>query len=254
MNVPKAFISIFLLLLSWNPLSQFRGLGTDNSKKSSSSANLWCESWKLSVEVHNLREWRSVPPKCVDYVGRYMKSGQYDKDLQLAVREARSYAHGLNIVGDGKDAWIFDIDETTLSNLGYYEQIDFGGSPYNRTKYFEWVMEEKATAIQATLSFYNDLRAMGFSIFFITGRRHMYRNVTAGNLLRAGYKHWSGLLMREPDDKPSNVQSLKIAKRTKLEEDGYKIWGNMGDQWSDITGEPSGLRTFKVPNPMYYVG
>uniref|UniRef100_A0A0D6R8U6 Acid phosphatase n=1 Tax=Araucaria cunninghamii TaxID=56994 RepID=A0A0D6R8U6_ARACU len=184
MNVPKAFISIFLLLLSWNPLSQFRGLGTDNSKKSSSSANLWCESWKLSVEVHNLREWRSVPPKCVDYVGRYMKSGQYDKDLQLAVREARSYAHGLNIVGDGKDAWIFDIDETTLSNLGYYEQIDFG----------------------------------------------------------------------EPDDKPSNVQSLKIAKRTKLEEDGYKIWGNMGDQWSDITGEPSGLRTFKVPNPMYYVG
>jgi hypothetical protein len=28
----------------------------------------------------------------------------------------------------------------------------------------------------------------------------------------------------------------------------------MGDQWSDLTGAPEGDRTFKVPDPMYYVG
>ena len=40
----------------------------------------------------------------------------------------------------------------------------------------------------------------------------------------------------------------------KLVDAGYRIVGNMGDQWSDLTGAPEGDRTFKVPDPMYYVG
>ncbi|KAH9301255.1 hypothetical protein KI387_012838, partial [Taxus chinensis] len=244
--IHNTLISI-ILLFSSNPLDQFRSLEKGDIKNVSS----WCETWRLNVELNNVREWRSVPRQCVPSVARYIKGGQYQKDLNFAVSQARSYLHSheIKIVGDGKDAWIFDIDETTLSNLGYYEQIDFGGASYNRTKYFAWVMQKKATAIQATQSLYNELKGMGFSIFFITGRRSTYRNVTADNLLHAGYKDWSGLLMREPDDKPSKVQSLKIAKRAQLEEDGYKIWGNMGDQWSDLSGEPSGFRTFKLPNP-----
>ena len=69
------------------------------------------------------------------------------ENLRFTVNLARQYLHSEKVkaVGDGKDAWIFDIDETTLSNIGYYEQIEFGGAPYNRTKYFAWVMEEKAT-------------------------------------------------------------------------------------------------------------
>eukprot|EP01018_Ginkgo_biloba_P002438 Gb_38362 [translate_table: standard] len=246
--IHKTIVSVILLLSSY-PVPQSGSLeGIDNDK--------WCESWRLNVELHNARGWSSVPPECVDFVGRYMKDGQYEKDLQFAVNQAREYLHSSQVrpVGDGKDAWIFDIDETTLSNLGYYEQIDFGGSPYNRTKYFAWVMEEKATALKPTLSLYDELKAMGFSVFFVTGRRSMYRNVTSENLLHNGYKDWSGLLMREPDDKPGNVMSLKITKRAELEKDGYRIWGNMGDQWSDLTGDPAGFRAFKLPNPMYYVG
>lgn len=38
-----------------------------------------------------------------------------------------------------------------------------------------------------------------------------------------------------------------------LEQNGYRIVGNIGDQWSDILGTNTGYRTFKLPDPMYYV-
>lgn len=41
--------------------------------------------------------------------------------------------------------------------------------------------------------------------------------------------------------------------RRQLVAEGYKIWGNVGDQWSDLVGEEVGDRVFKLPNPMYFV-
>lgn len=46
---------------------------------------------------------------------------------------------------------------------------------------------------------------------------------------------------------------FKSAQRKKLEESGYRIVGNIGDQWSDILGTNTGNRTFKLPDPMYYI-
>uniref|UniRef100_A0A0E0FHG0 Acid phosphatase n=1 Tax=Oryza nivara TaxID=4536 RepID=A0A0E0FHG0_ORYNI len=37
------------------------------------------------------------------------------------------------------------------------------------------------------------------------------------------------------------------------EEKGMVIIGNIGDQWSDLLGSPEGRRTFKLPNPAYYI-
>ena len=45
----------------------------------------------------------------------------------------------------------------------------------------------------------------------------------------------------------------KSNARKKLEKSGYRIVGNIGDQWSDILGTNVGNRTFKLPNPIYYV-
>lgn len=46
---------------------------------------------------------------------------------------------------------------------------------------------------------------------------------------------------------------FKSGQRKKLEESKYRIVGNIGDQWSDLLGTNSGLRTFKLPNPIYHV-
>ena len=36
-------------------------------------------------------------------------------------------------------------------------------------------------------------------------------------------------------------------------EEGYRIHGNSGDQWSDLLGSAMAARSFKLPNPMYYI-
>ena len=46
---------------------------------------------------------------------------------------------------------------------------------------------------------------------------------------------------------------FKSEMRKQLIEQGYRIWGNVGDQWSDLQGNFTGDRTFKLPNPMYFV-
>jgi hypothetical protein len=45
----------------------------------------------------------------------------------------------------------------------------------------------------------------------------------------------------------------KSEKRAVLEAEGFKLLGNTGDQWSDLIGLPVSTRSFKLPNPIYYV-
>ena len=45
----------------------------------------------------------------------------------------------------------------------------------------------------------------------------------------------------------------KSNERKKLKKSGYIIIDNIGDQWSDILGTNVGNRTFKLPDPMYYI-
>jgi hypothetical protein len=85
-----------------------------------------CDSWRLAVEAHNKRDWRTVPADCEGYVGHYMLGGHYRRDSRVVVDEAIAYAEGLKLGGGGKEVWVFDIDETSLSNLPYYATHGFG--------------------------------------------------------------------------------------------------------------------------------
>ncbi|KAK3042278.1 hypothetical protein RJ639_001873, partial [Escallonia herrerae] len=174
-----------------------------------------CLSWRLALETDNVRDWDVVPEACEDYVGRYMLGNQYRDDCNAVGDAALGYAASLKLAGDGKDMWVFDIDETALSNLPYYARSDvaFGAKRYNnRTKFGEWIQAGKAPAVPAVLSLYNQSIA-------------------------------------ERGTKPV---VFKSKKRKELEQRGCRILGNMGDQWSDLIGTNVGNRTFKLPDPMYY--
>jgi hypothetical protein len=73
------------------------------------------------------------------------------------------------------------------------------------------------------------------------------------NLLAVGYEGWTALILRSAEEETIPAVEYKTKERLKLEEQGYRIWSGFGDQWSDITGTASGSRTFKLPNPMYYI-
>ena len=216
-------------------------------------AGVECDSWVLGVEAHNVRDWKTVPASCEGYVGHYMLGSHFRRDSKVVVDQALAYVDSLKLAGNGKEVWVFDIDETTLSNLPYYAKHGFGATPFNATSFNAYVLEGSAPALPETKRLYNKLRSVGIKPVFLTGRTEDQRAITVTNLRRQGISGWMNLLLKQPGFKGSAV-TYKSGERQKLQDAGYIIVGNIGDQWSDILGAPEGARTFKLPDPMYYIG
>ncbi|GLJ54736.1 hypothetical protein SUGI_1175770 [Cryptomeria japonica] len=238
---------------SFLPFILFFLLGFEKNASAGRHSVNGCSAWRTNVESNNARGWIVVPSRCVSHVGKYMERGQYLLDFKIAIEQSLAYVKDLELRGDGKDAWVFDTDETTLSNLPCYREHQYGGEAYNSTVFNEWVEQGTAPVLPSSLQLYNVLLRKGVKIFFITGRDEDYREVTTKNLMRAGYRKWSGLIMRGDNDQGTTAVKYKSGKRDELVKNGYRILGNVGDQWSDLTGTSVGSRTFKIPNPMYYI-
>lgn len=220
-----------------------------------SGSDINCFSWQLAVEANNHREWVVVPLACKNYVEKYILGDQYPKDCEFVAKEAAEYAKSLKLPGTGKDIWVFDIDETTLSNVLFYALPEnaFGTKTTNSTSLYGWLNEESASPVPGMVKLYNQLYLMGIKFVFLTGRPESARNTTETNLKKAGYHTWEKLILRQPSEENLTALVYKSMRRKELEKNGYKIIGNMGDQWSDLLGTNVGNRTFKVPNPMYYI-
>ncbi|XP_010541004.1 PREDICTED: acid phosphatase 1 [Tarenaya hassleriana] len=221
--------------------------------ESFSAESTYCESWRLAVETYNAGTWYGIPKKCQDYVVAYLTGEQYDSDYETAVDYAIDFAKTVKISGDGKDAWIFDVDETLLTNIDYYKAHGYGSEPYNEESFNEWVETGAAPAFDASLRLYSELKKIGFAIIILTGRDEEQRSITEKNLGDAGYSGWSRLILRGPENKGKSATIFKSGERSELIKKGYRIHGSIGDQWTDLLGFPVAERSFKVPNPMYYV-
>ncbi|CAL5050734.1 unnamed protein product [Urochloa decumbens] len=217
-------------------------------------ADVRCASWRLAAEANNLAPWKAVPAECVAHVRAYVTGVAYRSDLELVARESSAYARAAApLRGDGRDAWVFDIDETLLSNLPYYADHGYGLELFDHQKFDRWVERGEALAIPSSLKLYNEVRELGFKTFLLTGRNEGHLGVTAENLKKQGFHHWDKLVLRAAVDREKTATVYKSEKRKEMEEEGYRILGNSGDQWSDLLGSFMSARSFKLPNPMYYI-
>ncbi|XVF49083.1 hypothetical protein PTKIN_Ptkin03bG0240000 [Pterospermum kingtungense] len=180
---------------SFEPLIQLPTTVTID-RKSRVDDDLYCSSWHLSVETNNAGSWSQIPSRCVSFVQDYMTGQRYVSDCEVVANYSVGFASSVEIKADGKDAWIFDVDETLLSNLPYYQAHGFGSEAFDENSFDQWVDLAKAPAIPASLKLYNELKRMGFKIFVLTGRSENQRNVTGKNLMFAGYTGWERLLLR----------------------------------------------------------
>src|SRR5262249_5838310 len=94
-------------------------------------------------------------------------------------------------------------------------------------------------------------------IFFVTGRREdpSERSATEWNLYKEGYETWSRLYLRPDFTRGDDVATYKGFARKDIEKT-HKIVANLGDQYSDLIGEPGddhAEKCFKLPNPFYYI-
>ncbi|ONK80435.1 uncharacterized protein A4U43_C01F17690 [Asparagus officinalis] len=137
------------------------------------------------------------------------------------------------------------------ANIGLRDQI--GLELFNGQEFDKWVSKATAPAIESSLKFYEEVLGLGFKVFLLTGRAEAQRSTTTDNLHAVGFRNWEKLILRGLDDHEKTATAYKSEKRSEIVGDGYRIVGNWGDQWSDLLGYPMSNRSFKLPNPMYFI-
>ncbi|KAL4308736.1 hypothetical protein GQ457_01G056110 [Hibiscus cannabinus] len=247
--VALACLCINLAAADWNILSpKWRFDAKQDTWKN------YCESWRINVELNNIRDFEVVPQECVDHIKKYMTSSQYTADSERAIEEVTLYlTRCCTLKGDGKDAWIFDVDDTLISTIPYFKKHGFGGEKVNSSSLEAWMEQSKAPALDHTLKLFHEIKDRGIKIFLVSSRKETLRSPTVDNLINVGYHGWSSLILRGLDDEYMHVEQFKTQARKKLVDQGYRIWGIVGDQWSSIKGLPEAKRTFKLPNSIYYL-
>ena len=202
------------------------------------------------VELQNLGLLKNA---LVQYHDRTGSNGCYAKDIEAQteraqaalaarLRQPRRPGERLGIV--------FDIDETVLSNWPELAKLQFG---FYQSLENEWEHSERAEAIPGSLALYKQAVASGLAVFFITGRPEAMRDVTAGNLRAQGMMEWTKLVLRAQDEQQETAVVYKSSERQKIVAEGYTLVMSIGDQWSDLDGEPHAEISIKLPNPFYFI-
>ncbi len=177
--------------------------------------------------------------------------GCYSKDLERVGGAALEYLQRSLRRHPAKPgeklAIVLDIDDTALSNYENLLRHDFALS---HPEFIQWEKEAKAPAIKPTLDLFHNAQEHQVAVFFLTNRPEAERADTVRDLESAGYRNWTGLIMKQPGQ-ARFASDYKSAERKKLRESGWALVLNLGDQESDLVGEPAG-RSFKLPNPFYY--
>ncbi|XP_050386281.1 acid phosphatase 1 isoform X2 [Argentina anserina] len=228
----------------------YPNLAEPHFKEIEAEVKLQCTSWRFSVEANNVNPWKTIPEECVEYVKDYVTGRGYGVDLERVSSDAGVYAKSVELRGDGKDVWVFDVDDTLLSNLPYYADHGYGSEVFDKLEFEKWVKKGMAPAIKSSLKLYEEVLSLGFKVILLTGRSEGKRRVTTENLINAGFRDWYKLILRASDDHGKLATIYKSEKRSEMEKEGYRILGNSGDQWSDLLGSSMSIRSFKLPNPM----
>jgi predicted secreted acid phosphatase len=188
------------------------------------------------------------------------KCFHYEAEIATVLLAAQDYVEQ-RASQVAKPALILDIDETSLSNLPELEHNDYGnivGGPCDFDSgracgRHAWELSHRAKAIEPTRRLFDAARSKNVAVFFISGRPDdpEERAATESNLRAVGYDGWVGLILR-PKSSSGSVAGYKTAAREAIEATGFKIIANVGDQHSDLDGGYA-ERTFKVPNPFYFL-
>ena len=202
--------------------------------------------------------------RLADYADCVGPGGCYWADLDAQYRRAELALEGelAQHKRGEKLAIVLDIDETTLSSYCEMRREDFGyiGSLFNT-----WVVSpEAAVAIPGAVRLFNTAKAHGIAVFFLTGRPGVpdasaathgadQTEPTAHNLEAAGFRGWAGLQLRNGPENGLATIAYKSGERQRIAERGYKLLLNVGDQWSDLLGEPQAEVSVKLPNPFYFL-
>jgi predicted secreted acid phosphatase len=166
-----------------------------------------------------------------------------------------------------KPALVFDTDDTTL----WTYDMEVAGMHFNFDPALQdvYVQGQKFPATPMMVSYVNTAQEMGYTVFGLTGRNDDQKAATIANLQKVGYSSkaftedrfftkWTGV---GSSQQPTYIScaaakcttiEYKSQTRRHIEDSGYTIVANYGDQYSDLIGGYAD-HTVKLPNPTYYL-
>ncbi|MGV9361315.1 HAD family acid phosphatase [Amycolatopsis sp. NPDC003731] len=146
-------------------------------------------------------------------------------DVTAVTTPAADYLTQRLAVPGGRTAIVLDIDNTSLET--YYN----GGFT--------------TPAVKPVLALAKLAQAKGAAVLFVSDRTEVLRWPTEGNLKAVGYPD-DGLYLR-PLFNFDPVQTNKTKARAAIEQAGYTIVANIGNNTTDLDGGHA-ERTFKLPD------
>ena len=188
----------------------------------------------------------------------YRASGAYERGLAEEIERAATWIRERAPAVE-RPALVLDIDETALSNWEVIEANDFGrfasgpcALPEGPCGWAAWDQLGRSAPLSATVALFETARKLGVAVFFITGRPESQRAATERNLRQAGYDGFVGPFMVPDGQHFTHAAEFKAPHRAAIEQAGYTIIANVGDQPSDLAGGHA-ERTFLLPNPFYRI-
>jgi predicted secreted acid phosphatase len=188
--------------------------------------------------------------KTAAQIRSYYSSGDWNKAVTKQVKKAKAYLlkRTTGKHKARKPALVLDIDETSLNNYPCLNAN--GGIPYDGTANIECVLKYDAPAIKPVLGLFKFAHKHKVKVFFITARPEGIRDGTLKNLRASGYTGKYELFLQPGDYTQDSKVPYKSGARRQIQQRGFHILGNVGDQKSDLKGGYS-ERTYKLPNPIY---
>ncbi len=197
------------------------------------------------------------------------RTGNYAREVRHLEKYASAYldyeAYGRNHPAR-KPAILLDVDDTSLVTYDYEIYSNFA---YNPTTNAAFVNSATFPKVFGMPRLVRNAVKDGYTIFFLTGRPETQRDGTVTNLAKAGFPSVPSdhLFLKDltnpiykscyvalptPTNPTCTTSQYKSLTRKYIQTQGYRIFANFGDQFSDLSGGYA-KKAFKLPNPMYYL-
>ncbi|OEV09363.1 HAD family acid phosphatase [Streptomyces nanshensis] len=195
----------------------------------------------------------------------------YAKQVRgIAADAQRDLKHALAKEGEksGKDgskhghkpAIVVDVDDTTLLTYNFERQIGYNFDPKLQDEYLRTTDMDPVFGMKKLVNWADK---NGITVLFLTGRAEYQRDWSVRNLKKVGYEAPVGkkhFYLKDEEHPPPYLEcgadcttvEYKSGTREHFESEGYRILANFGDQYSDLKGGHA-ERTYKLPNPMYFL-
>jgi hypothetical protein len=209
--------------------------------------------------------------------GQFAADGYYAKEARHVAADGSRYLSHLRHKGKATKAILLDVDDTSLATWNYEIASNWA---YNPTTNSAYVLGQLFPPVPGMVGMATTAEREGYAVFYLTGRGSAQEAATLGNLtadgvgVDAGFPKPTGLANGEdglftkpevtaypdylktacagdPGGKCTTIH-YKSATRAHIESLGYDIVANFGDQYSDLKGGHAD-RTFKLPNPNYFL-